>query len=160
MQGRPPQKTMALLYYFYSAQYIWIFLVPCPFAAKIPIYRYWISLDFLGFSRPNRDLSMTYAAYSDKNFSCRFFPVERRRNGSPRACGRAELLIGQSYFGFRFLAIDCCPSVSSAASVEVAFHGLATAQVGDSSVAGNSDRLRTGESRQGRTSTGKSGVDA
>jgi hypothetical protein len=32
------------------------------FAAKAPDYAYWILLDFLGFSRPNRDFSMGYAA--------------------------------------------------------------------------------------------------
>jgi hypothetical protein len=31
----------------------------------------WISLDFLGFSRPNRDLSMGYATFSCKPFSSR-----------------------------------------------------------------------------------------
>jgi hypothetical protein len=35
-------------------------------------------LDFLGFSRPNRDFSMGYADFSAKNFSSRFF----RRHGS------------------------------------------------------------------------------
>jgi hypothetical protein len=32
------------------------------FAAKTPISSYWISLDFLGFSRPNLDLSVGYTA--------------------------------------------------------------------------------------------------
>jgi hypothetical protein len=29
-----------------------------PFGRENPVFRYWISLDFLGFSRPNRDFSM------------------------------------------------------------------------------------------------------
>ena len=38
------------------------FLGPRRFAAKTPIYWLLDFLDFLGFSRPNRDLSMGYAA--------------------------------------------------------------------------------------------------
>jgi hypothetical protein len=48
------------------------FLGPGRFAAKTPIASYWISLDFLGFSRPNRDLSMGYAGKSAEIFSLRF----------------------------------------------------------------------------------------
>jgi hypothetical protein len=43
-------------------QSIWVFLAPGRFAAKTPIHGYWIFLDFLGFSRPNLDLSMGYLA--------------------------------------------------------------------------------------------------
>ena len=43
------------------ATLVWVFLAPSPFAAKTPILSYWISLDFLGFSRPKRDFSMGYA---------------------------------------------------------------------------------------------------
>jgi hypothetical protein len=39
------------------------------FAAKSPGDGYWILLDFLGFSRPNRDFSMGYAGFSRENFS-------------------------------------------------------------------------------------------
>ena len=38
------------------------FLGPSWFAAKTRIYGYWIILDFFGFSRQNRDLSMGYQA--------------------------------------------------------------------------------------------------
>ena len=41
---------------------VWVFLGRRRFAANTPIPGGWISLDFLGFSRPNRDLSMGYAA--------------------------------------------------------------------------------------------------
>jgi hypothetical protein len=45
-------------------------------ATKTPIYRYWISLDFLGFSRPKRDLSMGCAGKTkQKNFSPFFLCV-------------------------------------------------------------------------------------
>jgi hypothetical protein len=37
-------------------------------ALKNPDYEGWIFLDFLGFSRPNRDLSMGYARFSMENF--------------------------------------------------------------------------------------------
>jgi hypothetical protein len=33
-------------------------------------------LDFLGFSRPKRDLSMGYAGFSLKNFSSRFTKIQ------------------------------------------------------------------------------------
>jgi hypothetical protein len=45
------------------------FLGPGRFAAKALDSERWISLDFLGFSRPNRAFSMGYAAFSRDNFS-------------------------------------------------------------------------------------------
>jgi hypothetical protein len=42
--------------------FVWVFLAPGRFAAKTRAHEGWISLDFLGFSRPNRDFSMGYAA--------------------------------------------------------------------------------------------------
>jgi hypothetical protein len=36
------------------------FLGPWPFRSEDPDSEGWISLDFLGFSRPNRDFSMSY----------------------------------------------------------------------------------------------------
>jgi hypothetical protein len=42
------------------------------FAAKTPDYEGWISLDFLGFPRPNRDFSMGYTRFSAKIFSRAF----------------------------------------------------------------------------------------
>jgi len=44
------------------------FLGPGHFAREIQIYGYWKSLDFLGFSRPNRDLSMRCAGFSREEF--------------------------------------------------------------------------------------------
>jgi hypothetical protein len=40
---------------------VWVFLAPRGFAAKALLLSYWISLVFLGFSRPNLDFSMGYA---------------------------------------------------------------------------------------------------
>jgi hypothetical protein len=39
------------------------------FAAETAFEPYWILLDFLGFSRPNRDLSMGCTGFSLKKFS-------------------------------------------------------------------------------------------
>jgi hypothetical protein len=39
------------------------------FAAKTPIFDYWISLDFLGFSRQNRYFSMGYGGLTREEFS-------------------------------------------------------------------------------------------
>jgi hypothetical protein len=46
------------------------FLGPSPFRCGNPFYEGWISLDFLGFSRANRDLSMGCAVFSAEVFSC------------------------------------------------------------------------------------------
>jgi hypothetical protein len=53
---------------------VWVFLAGGCFAAKTPDYEGWISLDFLGFSRSNRDLSMGYAEITTEEFSSRFSP--------------------------------------------------------------------------------------
>jgi hypothetical protein len=47
------------------------------FAMKTPIYRYWFFLDFLGFSRPNLDLSIGYGDLRAKKFRCPFPGVDR-----------------------------------------------------------------------------------
>jgi hypothetical protein len=49
---------------------ILVFLEPRCFVAKTPDSGGWISLDFLGFSRQNRDFSMGYADKAEK-----FFPT-------------------------------------------------------------------------------------
>ena len=51
---------------------IWIFLDGRGFVLESPENKAWISLDFLGFSRPNRDFSMRYADKSTKIFSYAF----------------------------------------------------------------------------------------
>ena len=51
---------------------IWVFLARSRFPAESAFGAYWIFLDFLGFSRPNRDLSMSYTGFSLKNFRAPF----------------------------------------------------------------------------------------
>jgi hypothetical protein len=70
----------------WSNRSVWVFLARRRLPAKTPDYAYWFSLDSLGFSRVNRDLSMGYADFRGKKFSWRFSPcVERRRDGSERS---------------------------------------------------------------------------
>ena len=60
---------------------------------KTPNYGAWILLDFLGFSRPNRDLSIGYKGFSVKNFSSRFFRSIRSvsmGNAQSRRRGRQD----------------------------------------------------------------------
>jgi hypothetical protein len=65
------------------------FLGPEPFCGKFPCFKPWISLDFLGFSRPKLDLSMGYAGFSLKEFSAPFLPQRSPRAGNlgVRKCG-------------------------------------------------------------------------
>jgi hypothetical protein len=51
---------------------IWFFLARRHFASKTLGFGPWISLDFLGFSRPKLDLSMGCAGFSLENFTCCF----------------------------------------------------------------------------------------
>jgi hypothetical protein len=68
------------------------------FAAKTLEYGYWIYLDFLGFSRADRDSSMGYADKSEKLLSFRFWRRARAigRTDPNMACGRNGVLIGSS----------------------------------------------------------------
>src|ERR1700722_18017695 len=93
-----------------SGRCVWVFLAPGRFAVKTPADEGWIVLDFLGFSRLNREFSMGYEARSGENFSCAF-PHPKRRTGSPRStpCGSAGLFMGQAYSIFCFSARDCRP---------------------------------------------------
>jgi hypothetical protein len=54
-------------------------------------------LDFLGFSRQNQDLSMSYEGKSSKIFSYRFFRAVEALGSGPRSrrCGNVELSIAQ-----------------------------------------------------------------
>jgi hypothetical protein len=80
----------------------WVFLARGRSFANTPLLRLgfpWISLDFLGFSRQNLDLSMGYTGFRGKIFSRAFSPgVKIRRNGSARSrpCRRAGLFMGQA----------------------------------------------------------------
>jgi hypothetical protein len=57
------------------------------FAAKTSIQGCWISLDFLGFSRQNRDLSMGYTRFSLNKFFLSLFPVSRIAETGARGRG-------------------------------------------------------------------------
>jgi hypothetical protein len=46
-----------------------VFLGASPFRFGNPAFEPWILLDFLGFSRANRDFSMSYAGESANDFS-------------------------------------------------------------------------------------------
>jgi hypothetical protein len=61
---------------------VWFFLAPACFSTKTPTYERWISLDFLGFSRPKRDLSMGYTRFSLENFSRRFLALRSAKSGA------------------------------------------------------------------------------
>jgi hypothetical protein len=80
------------------------FLARGLFAAKTPAHECWISLDFLGFSRQNRDFSMGYAAFSAENFFSRFFPVVR--SSTIYACGLGHAEAQDCSWGERNLASD------------------------------------------------------
>jgi hypothetical protein len=56
------------------------------FAAKTPNYERWISLDFLGFSRPDRDLSMSYEDFSREKNSRALFR-DKATEKPPRPLG-------------------------------------------------------------------------
>src|SRR5579871_1683661 len=64
---------------------IWVFLDSYRFAANAPVYEGWIFLDFLGFSRPNRDFSMGYTGFSCEKFLGRLPWRDRRRSGPARS---------------------------------------------------------------------------
>jgi len=76
---------------------IWIFLASGRFAAKTTAKACWISLDFLGFSRPYRYFSMGYTEFCAKNFLRALCPWSRQprtglrfwRGGSINHRGRA-----------------------------------------------------------------------
>src|ERR1700683_4493801 len=66
-----------------SRRSVWVFLATDRFAAKTPSHERWIVLDFLGFSRSNRDFSIDYGPLSGEKSIARFSRgvrgVERER---------------------------------------------------------------------------------
>jgi hypothetical protein len=66
------------------------FLGPSPFRCEDPAYEGWISLDFLGFSRSNRDFSTSYAGFSQEEFSHAFSPEAANRRNERLRFGHAE----------------------------------------------------------------------
>ena len=81
---------------------LWVFLDRRGFCAKYPDFRGWICLDFLGFSRPNLDLSWVMACKASSVFSRRF--CFWLRSAGPvatiLACGKTGLFIEQRYHIF------------------------------------------------------------
>jgi hypothetical protein len=68
------------------------FLGAWPFGRETPVFECWKSLDFLGFSRPNRAFSMSYGGFSLEEIStdlCR-----SSGGGGMGASGRVERSAG------------------------------------------------------------------
>ena len=63
------------------------FLGPSLFRSEDPAYEGWISLDFLGFSRHNLDLSIGYADKIGKYFLVRFWWRSKRSGRGPSVVG-------------------------------------------------------------------------
>jgi hypothetical protein len=78
------------------------FLGGWPLRRENPHYRGWVSLDFLGFSGPKRDLSMGYTDILAEIFSSRLSPGVRG-DGTGEAIQSAGLFMGQAYFISDFL---------------------------------------------------------
>jgi hypothetical protein len=74
------------------------FLEPWLFRVGTPQKRGWKSLDFLGFSRVKRDISMGYAGFSLQKFSETPLPLWAFAAAERKAAlwGRAELFIEQA----------------------------------------------------------------
>jgi hypothetical protein len=70
------------------------FLGPLRFWPGRPENEAWISLDFLGFSRQNRDFSMGYAGFSAKKISRALLPLGRQRRDRSRYSYDAEMQYG------------------------------------------------------------------
>jgi hypothetical protein len=64
------------------------FLAALPFRREDHADEGWISLDFLGFSRPNRDFSTGYEARSGEKFNSRF--SRGVRGATDGACARGH----------------------------------------------------------------------
>jgi hypothetical protein len=76
---------------FGRAQTIWVFLGRGCSVKKAPAYEGLIFLDFLGFFRPDPDLSMGYTAFSENNF-LGLFPLTLdagEREKAAVSCGNA-----------------------------------------------------------------------
>jgi hypothetical protein len=72
-----------------------------PFRCENPFYEGWISLDFLGFSRPNRDLSMGYAGFYAENCSRTLSWRERpKRAHAVEAIRKGGIVHGASLLQF------------------------------------------------------------
>jgi hypothetical protein len=66
------------------------FLGSSPFGCKTPEYEVWILLDFLGFSRPNPNLSMSYKIFLEEDLSSRFHHREAQPKTAALSFGMRE----------------------------------------------------------------------
>ena len=102
------------------------FLGPSRFCPGRPENKAWISLDFLGFSRPNRDFSMGYAAGSEESFFSALSPGVRRAGAG--ACGlcmrKRRIVHGASLTEFLIF----CKTSSRPVSVADDMSGLGSAR--------------------------------
>jgi hypothetical protein len=74
------------------------------FAAKTPNYERWISLDLLGFSRPDRDLSMSYEDFSrEKNSRALFRDKATEKPPRPLGIQNAKITHPPSLASFLIL---------------------------------------------------------
>jgi hypothetical protein len=71
------------------------FLETGQLSAKTKDFRYWIFLDFLGFSRPKRDFSMGCAGFCGEDFSKALLPGAPWELGPRELCGCAESFMTQ-----------------------------------------------------------------
>jgi hypothetical protein len=79
------------------------FLGAWPFRYETLDNECWFFLDFLGFSRPNLDLSMGYTDFSAKNFSWPFAPVVRGATPAERSRNMGKNTISHVRSLFQFL---------------------------------------------------------
>jgi hypothetical protein len=94
---------------------VWVFLNRGRFAAKTPADDYWILLDFLGFSRPNLDLSMGYSGFSTILFSCAL-PGGRQKRDMLLATGKRGYPCGKLNSFSVFLQYNMVQDVSVSAA--------------------------------------------
>jgi hypothetical protein len=96
------------------------FLGPSRFCPGRPENKGWISLDFLGFSRPNRDFSMGYAGFLAEENCARPFAAGAAAPGQERYSYDAEMQYDSSskpanflYFCNQLLATEIDDSLLS-----------------------------------------------
>ena len=92
------------------------FLGRWPFRREMRRSAYWISLDFLGFSRPNRDFSMGCARFSAKRISRALCGEDAARERAPAVLACRGSVMGTSLVRLLFF----CKKLSSGGNCLVA----------------------------------------
>jgi hypothetical protein len=95
---------------------VWIFLGPPHFAAETPVYEGWNSLDFLGFSRSNRMVSMGCAGLS-RTFFLEPCLGARSRSGLLRGHSEGGIVLGASLLLFLIVSNQSLSGPSSMPSL-------------------------------------------